>query len=298
VCLDAQGNVITTPPESVSQQQCEAPVQNPFTYVAVNPGDDLCTINGVTTPVQNRPACEALAGTSPSTNVWTEVTDDFTADVEDIDESVWNGTPFLFGVQGGYNLQHDNIVYGVEASLSGLGRERFESSSHVQLIFNPGNPDNPVNDSFLDVSATSNAGLLWYGTLKGRIGFASDRPFLPFITGGLAFGEVSTEGHVDYLGEIGIGQATPIDTGADFGGRSMRLGWTLGVGVDYAVTDNVFLTFSAAHVHLGAASATHQFTQTEGPGNSPNTQTVSGSATTTVNANFNEFKVGMSVLFD
>ena len=64
------------------------------------------------------------------------------------------------------------------------------------------------------------AGTDWSGSVRGRVGYAFDRALL-FAAGGYT----GTNGYVD----------TPIgDTSKTFHG------WTLGAGVDYAFTDNVF----------------------------------------------------------
>jgi len=56
----------------------------------------------------------------------------------------------------------------------------------------------------------------WFGTFRGRVGYAFDR-FLPYFTGGLAVGNVEAGG---------LGLGTESDT---------RAGWTVGAGVEWAV---------------------------------------------------------------
>ncbi|MGE0563139.1 MAG: outer membrane protein [Pseudolabrys sp.] len=57
----------------------------------------------------------------------------------------------------------------------------------------------------------------WLGTTRGRIGYAWDR-FMPYITGGVAYGNVKAT-------TLGVGSAS--DT---------RFGWTVGAGVEVAVS--------------------------------------------------------------
>jgi outer membrane immunogenic protein len=56
----------------------------------------------------------------------------------------------------------------------------------------------------------------WFGTTRGRIGYAFDR-FLPYLTGGLAYGNIKA--------------AT---TGFP-GGSDTKLGWTIGAGMEFAL---------------------------------------------------------------
>jgi len=74
--------------------------------------------------------------------------------------------------------------------------------------------------------------LPWFGTVRGRLGYAADR-FMPYITGGLAFGKV--EANVP-----GIGSQS--DT---------RVGWTAGVGAEYALTQNMSWKTEYLYVDLG-----------------------------------------------
>ena len=70
------------------------------------------------------------------------------------------------------------------------------------------------------------------GTARGRIGYAFDR-FLPYITGGGAFGDV--KGSL-----LGAG---------DF--KQTKAGWTAGAGVEYAFIDNWSAKIEYLYVDLG-----------------------------------------------
>jgi outer membrane immunogenic protein len=58
----------------------------------------------------------------------------------------------------------------------------------------------------------------WFGTVRGRVGYAFDR-FLPYFTGGAAFGDVEA----NRAGFAGVS-----DT---------NVGWTLGAGIEGAIAD-------------------------------------------------------------
>jgi outer membrane immunogenic protein len=119
---------------------------------------------------------------------------------------------FLAGVHAGYNYQFGSIVVGVEGDIEG--------------VF--GGDDNDFNgvlfDRFgnlADVAFSANS-LDWQGSIRGRVGFAFDRALI-YATGGFAFGGVSG----------GFSQGL-LDNNDD-----TLTGWTLGAGVEYAITNNL-----------------------------------------------------------
>jgi outer membrane immunogenic protein len=72
----------------------------------------------------------------------------------------------------------------------------------------------------------------WLSTVRGRLGYAADR-FLPFVTGGLAFGDVRA--------------TTP-----GFAGNSTtNTGWTLGAGLEFAIAGNWTAKAEYLYVDLG-----------------------------------------------
>ncbi|MGP8233583.1 MAG: outer membrane protein [Methylovirgula sp.] len=79
--------------------------------------------------------------------------------------------------------------------------------------------------------------LQWLATARGRIGYAVTTPFgnlLPYVTGGAAFGHVK-----DYEWET--------DEGSVSLGHTWT-GWTAGLGLEYAITQN--LTFKAEYLYV------------------------------------------------
>jgi len=72
----------------------------------------------------------------------------------------------------------------------------------------------------------------WLGTVRGRAGYAFDR-FLPYITGGVAFGDIRA--------------STPGFAGAS----QTNLGWTIGAGMEVAIVGNWSAKAEYLHVDLG-----------------------------------------------
>ena len=109
----------------------------------------------------------------------------------------------LFGGTVGYNYQVGNAVLGLEGD---LGWARITGSSGSVL--------NGVNYSTY---------LQWLSSVRGRVGYAFDR-LLPYVTGGLAVGDVRNT------------IATPFTT---LNGSTTGTGWTVGAGLEYGITPNL-----------------------------------------------------------
>ncbi len=111
---------------------------------------------------------------------------------------------FLGGIYAGYNYQFANrVVLGVEADIAWGGLE-----------------DSDLAPGDSDFSATTKIDLT--GSARLRLGYAMDR-LLPYLTGGVAFGQFS----FDEYDQVGLYSSADENL----------VGWTLGVGTEYALTD-------------------------------------------------------------
>jgi outer membrane immunogenic protein len=131
-------------------------------------------------------------------------------------------TEFTGGVEAGYNWQMDSIVFGLEADFNYLG---FDESEDFVL---------GAATASVDFKAD------WFGTVRGRIGFAADN-FLFYGTGGLAYGHAKIEGDLD----DGAGNTLSGDD------SSVNWGWTIGAGMQYAFNENWILGAEYLYVDLG-----------------------------------------------
>jgi outer membrane immunogenic protein len=131
--------------------------------------------------------------------------------------------PYSYRVDGpvaglfvGGNYQMNKIVLGVEGDWqwSNLTGNSQKQAPLFTVGTFPGGP--------FTISTT----IKDYGGVRGRLGFALDR-LLVFGTGGWVWGNPVTS--------YALTAAAPF---VNNGGRSM--GWTAGVGIDYAFTDSVF----------------------------------------------------------
>ena len=121
----------------------------------------------------------------------------------------------LVGGTLGYNLQTGSFVWGLEAD---------------------------ADISFIKGSTTVNcagAGCetrnRWLATGRGRIGYAWDR-FLPYLTGGVAFGDIK--------------MTNPVSASE----TKTKVGWTAGAGIEYAFMGPWSAKIEYLYVDLGKAT--------------------------------------------
>jgi outer membrane immunogenic protein len=138
---------------------------------------------------------------------------------------------FTGGIQAGYNVQLNSIVLGLEADANYLGLKKRSISSAAPGVVDGGYPGYTFNQS---VEAN------WLVTLRPRIGVAFDR-FLVYATGGLAIANV--EGSTAFASSGGYSKA---------GSKSdTKYGYTVGGGVEYAMTNNWSLKAEYLYTDLG-----------------------------------------------
>lgn len=126
------------------------------------------------------------------------------------------------GLQAGYNYQFSsNVVLGIEADVSfgGVG----------------GNYDDRDKNQFSTYYTEDEVET--FGTVRARVGYAADR-FLPYVTGGLAWGTIENMLGCDR-------DRVPLTLGCAANGGAFEtsktdtsIGWVVGAGVEYALTQN------------------------------------------------------------
>jgi outer membrane immunogenic protein len=148
------------------------------------------------------------------------------------------------GAQIGYNWQASpNWVLGVEADWQGSNEKNGES----------------VSDTAVLAAATSTFAtnyeekISWFGTLRGRTGYAWDR-LLIYGTGGLAYGRVSLSGTTTLTvvaNPLCGGCVSGVATGA-FETSSLKVGWAAGAGIESAITNNWSWRAEYLYMDLGS----------------------------------------------
>jgi outer membrane immunogenic protein len=118
----------------------------------------------------------------------------------------------LVGGTIGYNYQFGQVVAGVEADLDWAD----------------------INGSTtLNCAAGCTTGDSWLSTVRGRLGIAAGR-FMPYITGGVAFGNIEASGP----GLVGA--------------SSTNTGWTLGGGIEMSLAGGWTAKAEYLYVDLGS----------------------------------------------
>ena len=147
-------------------------------------------------------------------------------------------TAFTAGGLLGYNYQIDQIVLGVEADINYLGF----SDSNKRTFLGSGTIDgNPVDT----ITGKSNFEADWFGTIRGRLGYAFDNVLI-YGTGGLAYGHMSADGKVT---ASNLGTTVGTFKGST---DSTNWGWTVGGGAEYGI-DQWSLGVEYLYVDLGDA---------------------------------------------
>ena len=148
-----------------------------------------------------------------------------------------NSSGFLGGGQVGYNYQFSNgFVLGAEADIDASSIE-----GKVALL---GASTGGITGT---AAAQLSSKLDYLGTVRMRAGWpVADGRFVPFISGGLAYGQVSSSASIGVTPGSGSG-----GTALSISQHSMRTGWTLGAGADYAITDKLSFRAEYLYVDLG-----------------------------------------------
>ena len=154
-----------------------------------------------------------------------------------------NATSGLAGAHAGYNWQQGSVVFGFETDLQ---RIHLVSSMNDRLIYTPP-PPGPTD--FARTQATVD----WYGTFRGRVG-AAFGSMMVYLTGGVAYGNVDLSSAFSAFGLTT--QASNVQT---------RVGGVGGVGFEYILQPNLFLTLNYQYVDLGRVNAFSSTTAALGP---------------------------------
>jgi outer membrane immunogenic protein len=157
------------------------------------------------------------------------------------------------GLQAGYNWQQANYLIGVETDIHASGQKGDQ-------IFTAAYPFNAAGTILNgNVTAPYSERLMWLGTLRGRVGYATDR-WLLYATGGLAYGRVTINGSATTTGVAGNPGCVDFNIVAancalaSFSNGVTKAGWTLGFGAEGRIAGNWSWKLEYLHVDLGRVS--------------------------------------------
>jgi outer membrane immunogenic protein len=133
---------------------------------------------------------------------------------------------FSGGAQAGYNLQIGNFVYGIETDFQGGDQKNTSNATCTVAACGFAGP----------VSLEDR--IQWFGTTRGRVGYAVDRVMF-YATGGLSY--------INLKSTASVAGVSVSDSGTS-------LGYALGGGVEAAVWGN--WTVKAEYLYLDAGKTT------------------------------------------
>jgi outer membrane immunogenic protein len=165
------------------------------------------------------------------------------------------------GGQVGYNWQNGHLVFGVETDFQGSGiSDNFsgEALSGSRKIAAKDNLD-------------------WFGTARGRAGYAFDSA-LVYFTGGLAYGQLDQR--------IDVVPFNPGDTSAFVQRNGMRTGFVVGGGIEYAFNPAWSIKGEYQFIDLGSANLTGFNPQLNSP-----------RFTSDIDNTFHTFRIGVNYRF-
>lgn len=144
-----------------------------------------------------------------------------------------DGNGFMGGGQAGYNyLLPSNWLIGFEADAAGttINPCMFEAGRYGAA------------GSYTLNYASS---LDFLGTARARLGYVLPQKFLVYGTAGLAYGGVNTDATIHF-------QSGTDNTNFNVHRSAIDLGWTVGAGVEYPVTDRLSVRSEYLYADLGS----------------------------------------------
>jgi outer membrane immunogenic protein len=147
----------------------------------------------------------------------------------------FDASGLMLGGQLGVNYQIGSWVLGLEADLSWTnldGGTTRETTPFLVLV-------GPIN-------YTATQEMDWFGTVRGRIGFAANN-LLIYATGGVAFAEL------DASSAMTLVVPPPVFVGS---ASTTKAGWTLGGGLEWAFAPNWSMKGEYLYYDLGDTTLT------------------------------------------
>ena len=192
----------------------------------------------------------------------TDITDVFNYNGDPRADNSVSSTGLITGAQLGYNLQSGKFVYGIEADLGYLNLSGDKTAALP----------NPTGSKSNDISATYTTSGGLYGDLTGRLGYASGNSLF-YVKGGVAL--LNAELDADYTGANCSTTSSCYSNGKKvnvaknpskfgFDNSDTLVGWTLGVGLEYALSSSWSVKLEYQHFDFGSLSyeysGTYKFT--------------------------------------
>ncbi len=164
---------------------------------------------------------------------WARAKTDFSVGGAGFASATNNLSGVLGGAQLGYNWQTGPVVLGIETDFQFTGMK-----GTLQA------PTCPAGICGATTNASYSQKLPWFGTVRGRVGYAQDS-WLIYGTGGYAYARLETEA-----------SASAGATSANLSQAETRSGWAVGGGVELAFARNWTARMDYLYVDLGRTNTT------------------------------------------
>jgi outer membrane immunogenic protein len=148
---------------------------------------------------------------------------------------------WLGGLQIGRNWQNANWVWGFEADIQATGQKGSMAYACGPLLCTN---TTAVAGPLTTVIGTMNQKLDWFGTVRARGGITPTATTWAYVTGGLAYGHVKSDGIVNTF--TGAGTLS-----VPFSNATTKIGWTVGAGVEGHLSGNWTAKLEYLYVDLG-----------------------------------------------
>ena len=187
-----------------------------------------------------------------------------------------NQNGVIGGGQIGYNYEvYQRVIVGVETDIqgSGISGSGNKYGSEVDTLNYGG--IQPLVDRTTYGGGAVNAGINWFGTLRGRIGYLVTPDLMLFGTGGFTYGEVYGRVDPSAVSVFTIAQSSANNRGRYEGTQigvpsngnktALNTGWNAGGGFEWMFSPNWSTKIEAFYYNLGqqsvsSALATSQIT--------------------------------------
>lgn len=146
----------------------------------------------------------------------------------------------VFGGEIGYGWQTGQIYYGLALDLHGADVTGSDSQLLTLTPFRV-----PVS-----LTTSSEQKLGWFGTFRPRLGYAVYDRALIYVTGGLAFGEVTDSTTVE------LAAPTPLGAIASASTQRTAVGWTIGGGIETMIAQGWGAKVEYRYMDLGSTNQT------------------------------------------
>lgn len=183
-----------------------------------------------------------------------------------IDTGAYRTSRMGFGGFAGFNWMADGAVLGIEADYT---RASIKNEINGARSGRVSSATAPPTTYEWNASTNKRSKITDIATVRGRVGYAYGS-FLPFVTGGLAMARSAetrsaningvqfptSEGVCNFM--LSCGQTNYNPASLSEGNRAkLNIGYTVGLGFDYAFSNNIFVRAEYQHIRFSDVATTN-----------------------------------------